>query len=444
MLNPPRDDDVNNGETMSAKNAKLLLEDAEYQFPVVQGTEGELGIDIRALRSTAGAITLDEGYANTGSTRSAITFVDGRRGILRYRGYPIEDLCEKSSFIEVAYLLIFGELPGQEQFAYFDRSVRRHSMIMEDIKQYYDVWPRKGHPMAYLSSIVSALSTYYEDSLDPFDPRQVEISVHRLLAKLPTIAAYAYKKSVGQPKIYPLNRLGYGENILHMMFAVPTEEYEVDKDIARALEQALIVHADHEQNCSTSTVRMVGSSYANIFASIAAGVLALWGPLHGGANQAVIEMLERIHLDGGGLNKWIDRAKDKDDAFRLMGFGHRVYQNYDPRATILKEASHRVLDKLGVHDPLLEIALELEEVALKDSYFVERKLYPNVDFYSGIIYKAMGFPVKMFPVLFAIGRLPGWIAHWKEMFESEETRISRPRQIYNGYPERKYMPLEKR
>lgn len=438
------EDVVNNGEAMSTKNARLILDDKEYQFPVVRGTERERGIDIRSLRSETGAITLDEGYANTGSARSAITFVDGQRGVLRYRGYPIEELCESSSFIEVAYLLIYGELPGQEQFAYFDRSVRRHTMIMEDIKQYYDVWPRKGHPMAYLSSIVSALSTYYEDSLDPFDPRQVEISIHRLLAKLPTIAAYAYKKSVGQPKIHPLNRLSYGENILHMMFAVPTEEYEVDKEIARALEQVLIVHADHEQNCSTSTVRMVGSSYANIFASIAAGVLALWGPLHGGANQAVIEMLEQIHADGGSLDKWIGRAKDKDDPFRLMGFGHRVYQNYDPRAKILKQASNRVLDKLGVHDPLLEIALKLEEVALQDSYFVERKLYPNVDFYSGIIYKAMGFPVKMFPVLFAIGRLPGWIAHWKEMLESEETRISRPRQIYNGYSQRKYVPLEER
>jgi citrate synthase len=429
---------------MSTKNATLILDDAEYQLPVFRGTEGELGIDIRALRSESGAITLDEGYANTGSARSAITFVDGKRGILRYRGYPIEELCEKSSFIEVAYLLIYGDLPGQEQFAYFDRSVRRHTMIMEDIKHYYDVWPRKGHPMAYLSSIVSALSTYYEDSLDPFDPRQVEISIHRLLAKLPTIAAYAYKKSVGQPKMYPLNRLSYGENILHMMFAVPTEDFEVDKEIARALEQVLIVHADHEQNCSTSTVRMVGSSYANIFASIAAGVLALWGPLHGGANQAVIEMLDHMHADGGAVDKWIDRAKDKDDTFRLMGFGHRVYENYDPRAKILKEASHRVLDKLGVHDPLLEIALKLEEVALKDPYFVERNLYPNVDFYSGIIYRGMGFPVKVFPVLFAIGRLPGWIAHWKEMLESDESRISRPRQIYNGYSQRKYMPLEER
>lgn len=429
---------------MAGKTARLILEGRECELPLVEGTSGELAIDIRALRSKTGVITLDDGYVNTGSARSAITFIDGQRGILRYRGYPIEELCEKSSFIEVAYLLIYGELPNQEQFAYFDRSVRRHTMIMEDIKQYYDVWPRKGHPMAYLSSIVSALSTYYEDSLDPFDPRQVEISIHRLLAKLPTIAAYAYKKSVGQPKMYPLNKLGYGENILHMMFAVPAEEYEVDKEIARALEQVLIVHADHEQNCSTSTVRMVGSSYANIFASIAAGVLALWGPLHGGANQAVIEMLERIHQDGGDLQKWVDRAKDKDDPFRLMGFGHRVYQNYDPRAMILKMASTRVLDKLGIHDPLLDIAVRLEEVALKDHYFIERKLYPNVDFYSGIIYKAMGFPVKMFPVLFAIGRLPGWIAHWKEMLESEETRIARPRQLYTGHAERRYVALEER
>lgn len=429
---------------MSERFAKLILDDNEYTFPVVEGTEGDVGIDTRTLLRETGAIAVDPGYANTGAAKSSITYLDGKQGILRYRGYQIEELCEKSSFIEVAYLLIYGELPTPEQFAYFDRSIRRHTMIMEDIKQYYDVWPRKGHPMAYLSSIVSALSTYYEDSLDPFDARQVEISIHRLLAKLPTIASYAYKKSIGQPKIYPLNKYSYAENILHMMFAVPTEPYQMDSDVARALDQLLVIHADHELNCSTSTVRMVGSSHTNLFASVAAGVLALWGPLHGGANQAVIEMLEQIHSEGGALSKWIDRAKDKNDPFRLMGFGHRVYQNYDPRARILKQATARVLEKLGIDDPLLDIALQLEEVALNDPFFVEKKLYPNVDFYSGVIYKAIGFPIKMFPVMFAIGRLPGWIAHWKEMIGSPDSRIDRPRQIYTGHTQRPYIPLHER
>ena len=429
---------------MSETNAQLTIEGKQYEFPVVRGTEGEVAIDTRALRQKTGAITLDDGFGNTGAAKSAITFVDGENGILRYRGYRIEELCEKSGFMEVAYLLIYGELPNKTEFEYFERSVRHHTMIQEDIKQYYDVWPRKAHPMALLSSVVSALSTYYEDSLDPFDPRQVEISIHRLLAKLPTIAAFSYKKSIGQPKVYPLNKLGYAANILHMMFAVPAEEYEVDPDVEKALEQLLIIHGDHEQNCSTSTVRLVGSSQANLFACVASGVLALWGPLHGGANQAVIEMLQRIHEDGGDLQKWVNKAKDTDDPFRLMGFGHRVYQNFDPRAGILREATQRVLDKLGVHDPLLDIALGLEEVALKDDFFTERKLYPNVDFYSGIIYKAIGFPVKMYPVLFAIGRLPGWIAHWKEMMDSPDTRIGRPRQIYTGATERGYVSLENR
>jgi citrate synthase len=429
---------------MSENIAKLMVEGAEHDFPIVRGTEGERGIDIRKLRDRTGMITLDEGFGSTGSTRSAITYIDGEQGILRYRGYRIEDLCEKANFMEVAYLLIYGELPRDQEYDAFTGSVRRHTMIMEDIKRYYDVWPRHAHPMALLSSVVSALSTYYEDSLDPFDPHQVEVSIHRLLAKLPTIAAFSYKKSIGQPKIYPRNSLSYPANILHMMFAVPTEDYEVDADVEQAVDKLLIIHGDHEQNCSTATVRMVGSSQANLFATVAAGVLALWGPLHGGANQAVIEMLEAIHSDGGNLQKWIDKAKDKDDPFRLMGFGHRVYKNFDPRSTILREASRRVLEKQGKQDPLLDIAIQLEEIALSDEYFVEKKLYPNVDFYSGLILRAIGFPLKMFPVVFALGRLPGWIAHWKEMIDDPNTRIARPRQIYTGHNERKYLPRAKR
>lgn len=429
---------------MSVKSAKLTLEGIEYDFPIVRGSEGELGIDIRKLRDQTGMITLDEGFGSTGSAKSAITYIDGEQGILRYRGYPIEELCGKASFMEVAYLLIYGELPNEQQYEQFGGSVRRHTMIMEDIKRYYDVWPRHAHPMALLSSVVSALSTYYEDSLDPFDPHQVQVSIHRLLAKLPTIAAFSYKKSIGQPKIYPLNKLSYPANILHMMFAVPAEDYDVDADVERAMDKLLIIHGDHEQNCSTATVRMVGSSQANLFATVAAGVLALWGPLHGGANQAVIEMLEAIHTDGGDLRKWVDKAKDKDDPFRLMGFGHRVYKNFDPRSTILREASRSVLDKLGKHDPLLDIAIKLEEIALKDDYFLEKRLYPNVDFYSGLILRAMGFPLKMFPVVFALGRLPGWIAHWKEMNDDPNTRIARPRQIYIGHNERKYVPIQER
>lgn len=429
---------------MSKHLAKLTVEGAENDFPVVRGTEGELGIDIRTLRDQTGLITLDEGFTSTGSTTSAITYIDGEQGILRYRGYRIEELCEKANFMEVAYLLIYGDLPNEQDYEYFAGSVRRHTMIMEDIKQYYDVWPRHAHPMALLSSVVSALSSFYEDSLDPFDARQVEISIHRLLAKLPTIAAFSYKKSIGQPKIYPRNSLSYPANILHMMFAVPTEDYQVDADIERAIDQLLIIHGDHEQNCSTATVRMVGSSQANLFASVAAGVLALWGPLHGGANQAVIEMLEAIDADGGDLRKWIDKAKDKDDPFRLMGFGHRVYKNYDPRSKILREASRRVLAKLGKQDPLLDIAVKLEEIALKDDYFLEKKLYPNVDFYSGLILRAIGFPLRMFPVVFALGRLAGWIAHWKEMIDNPNTRIARPRQIYAGYNERSYIPISER
>lgn len=429
---------------MSERIAKLTFESMEYDFPIVRGSEGEMGMDIRKLRDRTGIITLDEGFGSTGSTKSAITYIDGEQGILRYRGYPIEELCGKANFMEVAYLLIYGELPNEQEYEQFAGSVRRHTMIMEDIKQYYDVWPRNAHPMALLSSVVSALSTYYEDSLDPFDPYQVQVSIHRLLAKLPTIAAFSYKKSIGQPKIYPLNKLSYPANILHMMFAVPAEDYVVDPDVERAMDKLLIIHGDHEQNCSTATVRMVGSSQANLFATVAAGVLALWGPLHGGANQAVIEMLEAIHADGGDLRKWVDKAKDKEDPFRLMGFGHRVYKNFDPRSTILREASRRVLEKLGKEDPLLDIAIKLEEIALKDDYFLEKKLYPNVDFYSGLILRAIGFPLKMFPVVFALGRLPGWIAHWKEMNDDPNTRIARPRQIYTGYNERHYVPIQER
>ncbi len=429
---------------MSNNVATLSVEGAEHEFPIVRGTEGERGIDIRTLRDRTGLITLDEGFTSTGSTTSAITYIDGEQGILRYRGYRIEELCEKANFMEVAYLLIYGDLPNEQEYEYFAGSVRRHTMIMEDIKQYYDVWPRHAHPMALLSSVVSALSSFYEDSLDPFDARQVEISIHRLLAKLPTIAAFSYKKSIGQPKIYPRNSLSYPANILHMMFAVPAEDYEVDADIERAIDQLLIIHGDHEQNCSTATVRMVGSSQANLFATVAAGVLALWGPLHGGANQAVIEMLDAIHADGGDLHKWIDKAKDKNDPFLLMGFGHRVYKNFDPRSKILREASRNVLAKLGKQDPLLDIAVKLEEIALKDDYFLEKKLYPNVDFYSGLILRAIGFPLHMFPVVFALGRLAGWIAHWKEMIDDPNTRIARPRQIYTGHNERSYIPIRKR
>ncbi len=425
-------------------SAKLNFRGTEIDLPIIDGTENEAGLDISKLRGTTGAITLDNGYGNTGSCKSAITYLDGEKGILRYRGYAIEDLCEHSNFLETSYLLINGELPSIEQAADFEHSITHHSMLREDIKKYWDAWPHSAHPMATLSSVVSALSTFYEDSADPWSPKEVEITIHRLIAKMPTIAAFAYKKSVGQPKMYPNNKLSYSANFLQMMFSVPTEDYEVDPIIERALDQLLLLHMDHEQNCSTSTVRMVGSSHANLFASVAAGVCALWGPLHGGANQAVLEMLSNIHAEGGGIQKYIDKAKDKNDPFRLFGFGHRVYKNFDPRATIIKKLVDQVLEKLGVSDPLIALAKELEEKVLADSYFAERKLYPNVDFYSGILYKAMGFPPKFFTVLFAIGRLPGWIAHWKEMIESPDTKIGRPRQIYTGHNARAYKPVSER
>jgi len=424
--------------------AKLRIEGHDIELPTLVGSEGEKAFDISAVRSQTGYITLDEGFVNTGSTQSAITFLDGETGILRYRGYPIEQLCEKCDFVEVSYLLIYGELPNASQLENFRSSLRRHTMLHEDMRMFYNGFPRDAHPMAILSSVVGALSTFYQDSLDPKDPEQVQMSIYRLMAKLPTIAALSHKKSVGQPFMYPQNKLSYVENFLYMMFAVPSEPYALDQDFVDALNLLFIVHADHEQNCSTSTVRMVGSSDANLFASISAGICALWGPLHGGANQACVEMLEQIKNDGGDVKKYVNLAKDKKSGFRLMGFGHRVYKNYDPRATIIKKMCDRLLKKLHIDDPIFPIAQELEATALSDPYFIERKLYPNVDFYSGIIYRAMGFPVEMFTVLFALGRLPGWIAHWREMHLSPTKKIARPRQIYNGPAKRPFLPLAER
>ena len=427
------------------KSAKLTYNGNEYELPVVEGTEKECAIDISKLRSDTGLITLDEGYVNTGAVSSGITFLDGEEGILRYRGYPVEVIAQNCTFLETSYLLVYGELPTAAQLAAFESSIRHHTMLHEDMRTFYNGMPRDAHPMAILSSVVGALSTFYQDSLNPHDDRQVEISIHRLLAKLPTIAAYSYKKSTGQPLIYPRNNLSYCENFLHMMFAVPCEDYVVDPDFVRALELLFIVHADHEQNCSTSTVRMVGSSNANLFASISAGICALWGPLHGGANEACVSMLERIIADGGDVKKYVNMAKDKKSGFRLMGFGHRVYKNYDPRAKIMQKTAHEVLNELGHRDdPLLQVAIELERVALHDEYFIEKKLYPNVDFYSGITLKAMGFPTTMFTVLFALARTVGWIAQWKEMIEDPNQRIGRPRQLYTGAPSRDYVPISRR
>jgi citrate synthase len=431
-------------EKPNAETARLSLAGKELEIPVVVGSEQERGLDISKLLATAGCITLDEGYANTGSTTSSITFLDGDRGILRYRGYAIEDLAARCDFLEVAHLLIYGELPTQDQLARFRSTILHHTMLHEDMRKFFGGFPRDAHPMAILSAAVSALSTFYQDSLDPADPRQVEISIHRLLAKLPTIAAYSYKKSIGQPFVYPQNDMSYCANFLQMMFAVPCEPYEVDADAVAALNLLLIVHADHEQNCSTSTVRMVGSSNANLFASISAGICALWGPLHGGANEAVVLMLEKILADGGDVKKSVHLAKDKKSNFRLMGFGHRVYKNFDPRCTIIKNACDKLLSKMKIRDPLFDIAQQLEEVALNDEYFIERKLYPNVDFYSGVIYRALGIPVGMFTVLFAMGRLPGWIAHWVEMHKNPNKRICRPRQIYVGPTQRAVVPLAQR
>ncbi len=423
--------------SLTTPHGQLPLEYAE-------ATEGPGGVDIYALLKQTGQVTLDTGYVNTAPCTSAITYIDGDAGILRYRGYPIEQLAERSSFLEAAYLLIYGELPTASELDSFVGRVKRHTMLHEDLRRFFDGFPRDAHPMAVLSSAVSALSTFYQDSLDPFDPEHVEISTIRLLAKVPTIAAYAHKKSIGQPFLYPDNSLDYTENFLRMTFGVPAEPYEVDPLIAKTLDVLFLLHADHEQNCSTSTVRMVGSSHANLFASVSAGVNALFGPLHGGANQAVLEMLETIHAEGGDVHGFVARAKDKKAGARLMGFGHRVYRSYDPRGTIVKQAAHEVLDTLVVNDPLFDIARTLEEVALNDDYFISRSLYPNVDFYTGLIYRAMGFPTKMFTVLFALGRLPGWIAQWREMIADPATKIGRPRQVYIGATERGYTPIDAR
>jgi citrate synthase len=423
------------------KTSKIQLNGEVQEFPIVVGTEGETGIDISKLRNQLGVITLDSGYGNTGSCQSAITFINGEKGILRFRGYSIEELAEKSSFIEVSYLLIFGHLPDKKELEDFMHDLTHHSLIHEDMKKFYEGFPPSAHPMTVLSSMVNSLSAYYPEAEYKDDQY---LNIVRLLAKLKTIAAFSYKKSIGQAYVYPQNRLSYCADMLNMMFAVQSTTYEVPKVLEEALDLLLILHADHEQNCSTSTVRMVGSSEANLFASIAAGINALSGALHGGANQRVIQMLERIKNDGNNYKKYVEMAKDKDSGFKLMGFGHRVYKNFDPRARILKASANRVLSELGVKDPLLDIAKNLEEIALKDEFFIERKLYPNVDFYSGIIYRAMGIPTNMFTVMFALGRLPGWIAQWKEMRETPGARIYRPRQIYTGENLRSYTPIDKR
>jgi len=424
--------------------ATLRYPGGELDLQIVHATEGPDGIALGSLLAKTGYTTFDGGFVNTASTKSAITYIDGDAGILRYRGYPIEQLAEKSTFMEVSYLLINGELPDKEQLDVFTTQIQRHTLLHEDLKRFFDGFPRNAHPMPVLSSAVNALSAYYQDSLDPADPAQVELSTIRLLAKLPTIAAYAYKKSVGQPFLYPDNSLTLVENFLRMTFGFPAEPYAVDPEIVRALDMLLILHADHEQNCSTSTVRLVGSSQANLFTSISGGINALWGPLHGGANQSVLEMLERIRVQGGDVREFVHRVKNREGGVKLMGFGHRVYKNYDPRARIVKEQADKILGKLGGDDDLLDIAKELEEAALTDEYFIERKLYPNVDFYTGLIYRAIGFPTRMFTVLFALGRLPGWIAHWREMHDEGDSKIGRPRQIYTGYGERDYVTLDTR
>ncbi len=429
---------------MAEEFAELKIGDKTYQLPLIKGTENEVAIDISKLRGESGIITIDPGFKNTGSTKSAITFLDGEKGILRYRGYSIEELAEKSSFLEVCFLLIYGELPTREELTKFENDIRIHTMLHEDFKGILEDFPSNAHPMGVLSSLVCSMTAFYPESLDPNRSKEdVYLSIIRILAKLPTMAAWAYKNEVGQPLNYPKNSLDYCSNFLHMMYAVPAEEYKVDPVLSTALNKLLILHADHEQNCSTATVRIVGSSQASLYASISAGINALWGPLHGGANQAVIEMLENIKEDGGDVTKYLDKAKDKNDPFRLMGFGHRVYKNFDPRAKIIKASADAVLEKLGVDDPVLDIAKGLAEAALKDEYFIKRKLYPNVDFYSGIIYRAMGIPVEMFTVMFSLGRLPGWIAQWKEMRENREP-IGRPRQVYTGHNHREFLPLSKR
>ncbi|MBL8013793.1 MAG: citrate synthase [Candidatus Omnitrophica bacterium] len=426
-------------------NAKLIIGDKTYEFPVLVGTENEYAIDISKLRSQSEFITLDSGFGNTGACKSAITFLDGDKGILRYRGYPIEQLAEKSTFVEISYLLIFGKLPNQKELDKFSQTFAEFSMIHEDMKNFFNAYPSGAHPMAILSAMICSLSGYYPDLVKSHmtDDLFYRLAA-QLLSQVRTIAAFSYKKSIGEPFVYPRHDLKYVPNFLNMMFSSPAKPYEIREEVVRALKVLLVLHADHEQNCSTSTVRMVGSSEANLYASISAGILALWGPLHGGANQAVIEMLEAIQADGADLNKYINKAKDKTSDFRLMGFGHRVYKNFDPRAKIIKQCADDLLNKMGIHDPLLDLAKRLEEAALKDEYFVSRKLYPNVDFYSGIIYRAIGIPLNMFPVMFAIGRMPGWIAHWREMTKDPMTKIGRPRQIYTGELTRDYVSIEQR
>jgi citrate synthase len=431
---------------MSIDTADAILRtgDKELTCPLLHATEGSDAYDVSHLLKETGCVTLDPGFVNTASCRSAITYIDGDAGILRYRGYPIEQLAENSTFLETSHLLIYGELPSAEELADFDARIRRHTLLHEDLRSFFGGFPRDAHPMPVLSSAVSALSTFYQDSLDPFDAEQVEMSTVRLMAKLPTIAAYAYKKSIGQPFLYPDNSLSLVENFLRMTFGFPAEPYDFDPIMVKALDQLLILHADHEQNCSTSTVRLVGSSHANLFASVSAGINALFGPLHGGANQAVLTMLEQIKADGGDVDEFVRKVKNKEGGAKLMGFGHRVYKNYDPRAAIIKRTADQLLESLGHRDDLLDIAFKLEQRALSDDYFIERKLYPNVDFYTGLIYRAMGFPPKMFTVLFALGRLPGWIAQWREMIEDPDLKIARPRQLYVGPTERKYVHVSRR
>ena len=430
---------------VTAETVKLIYGDKTIELPVIIGSEGEKAIDLANLRAQTGLVSLDPAFMNTASTTSAITFLDGEKGILRYRGIPIQELAEKATFVETAYLLIYGHLPNRTELTGFSGLLTRHSMIHEDMRRFFDGYPSTAHPMGILSAMVTALSSYYPDAEDAMNVEHRDMTIARLMSKLRTIAAYSYKKSIGQPFVYPQNHLDYCSNFLNMMFSVPAEPYEIDDEIVKALNLLLILHADHEQNCSSSTVRLVGSAQTNLFASISAGICALWGPLHGGANQEVLEMLQEIHKDGGDVQKFVNLAKDKKSNAKLMGFGHRVYKNYDPRARIIKVTTEKVLARMGrTNDPLLELAKKLEETALSDDYFVERKLYPNVDFYSGIIYRAIGIPTNMFTVMFALGRLPGWIAQWKEMIEDPKTKIGRPRQIYTGLTENHYVPLDER
>lgn len=422
-------------------SARLAFNGADLDLPVVPAVEGNAGFDIAPLLKSTGNVTYDPGFMNTAATKSEITYIDGGAGILRYRGYPIEQLAQNSSFLETSYLLIYGELPSTTELEEFDQKIRRHTLLHEELKGFFDGFPRDAHPMPVLSSAVSALSTWYQDSLDPFDEEQVELSTIRLLAKMPVIAAYAYKKSIGQALLYPDNSHNLVENFMRLTFGTAAERYDMDPDLVKALDLLLILHADHEQNCSTSTVRLVGSSQANMFASVSAGINALFGPAHGGANEAVLKMLRTIQAEGIAPEEYMEKVKRKEDGVRLMGFGHRVYKNYDPRAKLVKETAHEILGKLGGNDELLDIAMRLEEKALADDYFIERKLYPNVDFYTGLIYKAMGFPEQMFTVLFAIGRLPGWIAQWREMMADPKLKIGRPRQLYVGHAERNYPGL---